>query len=314
MALERGKHVYLEKPLAHSVMETRQLVDLAAEKKVATQLGCQRHAIPNMHRVVELIKAKAIGDVTEVYSWMTGNRGMPPSPAMTAPAPDHLKWDLWLGPAKPRPFSTAYAPYEWRFWWDFGTGETGNWGCHILDIPFWALDLKYPTRVDASGPEVHPQTTPKQMASTFAFPADGDRPALTLHWDHAANGPDVLRELGLRGNGMNNLFIGTEGVLLCGFDRHTLLPEEKFADYERPEQSIPDSPGFHREWVNACKGGPPATCDFSYSGPLAETVLLANAAYRAGGGFDWDGAAAKASGNPRADEFLMSHFEPDWKV
>jgi hypothetical protein len=113
---------------------------------------------------------------------------------------------------------------------------------------------------------------------------------------------------------MNNLFIGTEGMLLCGFDRLTLLPEEKFADYQRPEESIPNSPGFHLEWVNACKGGPPATCDFSYSGPLAETVLLANAAYRAGGGFDWDGSAAKASGNPRADEFLMSHFEPDWKV
>lgn len=313
-AMQLGKHVYLEKPMAHSVEECRILTDLAREKGIATQLGVQRHTIPNMHRIVELIQAGAIGEVEEVHCWIGGSRGMPEYPPKTAPVPPHLNWDLWLGPAKERPFSPAYAPYGWRFWWDFGTGETGNWGCHILDIPFWALDLKHPTRVDASGPEPHPQTTPKQMHVRYNFPESSSRPAVTLHWYHAENGPDILREHGLDHSGMNTLFIGTGGMLLCGFNRRQLLPEDKFANYTPPEPSIPDSPGFHQEWITACKGGPPATCHFDYSGPLAETVLLGNVAYRAGQGFDWNAESVAAQGNARADEFLHSTYRDGWHI
>jgi hypothetical protein len=152
------------------------------------------------------------------------------------------------------------------------------------------------------------------MTSRFEFPANGNRPGLSLYWDHAENGPDVLRQLGLKGKGMNNLFVGTDGLLLCGFDRHELLPAEKYAGFQRPEPSIQDSPGFHNEWIAACKGGSPATCNWNYSGPLAETVLLANVACRAEGGFDWDAKTLTASGNPRATQFLMSHFEPEWQI
>ena len=315
MAMRMGKHVYLEKPLAHTVWETRELTRLAAEMKIATQLGAQRHTLENMHRVVELVQAGAIGAVTEVHCWIGGTRGMPDIPSDEPPVPSTLNWDLWIGPATHRPYHPTYCPYGWRFWWDFGTGETGNWGCHILDIPYWALGLKYPAKVDASGPPVHPQTTPKSMAARFEFPADGKRPAVTLHWYHADEGPDVLRQHNLPESGNNTLFIGSEGLLLCGFGKRKLYPEDKFAGFKAPDKTIPDSPGFYREWIAACQGGPAATCDFvTYSGALAETVLLGNAAYRAGGGFAWDAANLNAVGNERAQKLLRPEYRAGWEV
>ena len=314
MAMRMGKHCYCEKPMAHSVWEVREMTKLAAEKKLATQLGAQRHALENMHRVVELVQAGAIGDVGEVHSWIGGSRGMPKVPTDFPTVPSHLKWDLWLGPASNRKYSPAYCPYNWRFWWDFGTGETGNWGCHILDIPFWALGLTYPTRVDASGPTIHEQTTPKAMTTRFDFPAVGKRPAVVLHWYHAKDGPPILKEKGVSGKGANTLFIGSEGMLICGFGSRKLLPEDKFSDYQPPDPTIPKSPGFHREWINACKGSPPATCHFDYTGPLTETVLLGNAAYRAGGGFTWNAADLTAEGNENAAQFIRPPFREGWEV
>jgi len=314
MAIQMGKHLYCEKPLAHSVGEVRKLTEAARQKKVATQLGVQRHTLGAVHRAVELIQAGAIGTVRECHAWVGGDRGMPEIPRDTPPVPAHLNWDLWLGPAQPRPYHPTYAPYGWRFWWDFGTGEMGNWGCHILDIAYWALGLTQPTRVDASGPPPHPQTTPKAMATRFAFPAVGDRPAVELHWYHAKNGPPILSEHKLPHAGFNTLFVGSDGMLLCGFDRFRLLPEEKFRDSSMPAQTIPNSPGFHREWINACRGGAPATCNFQYSGPLTETVLLGNVAYRAGGGFNWDAAQLKAEGNPEAEQYIQPVFRDGWDV
>jgi len=317
MAMERGMHLYCEKPMAHSVEEVRRMTEKAAEKKVATQLGVQRHTISNMHRVVELIRAKAIGDVTEVHSWVDSNRGMP-GDLRSSNVPDHLAWDLWLGPGPVRDYSSDLCPYKWRFWWDYGTGETGNWGCHILDIPVWALDLKAPTRVGASGPEPDTDKTPKEMSTRFQFPADKDRPAVTLHWSQAKGGPAILKQHGLDDNetrkGANTLFIGTKGMLLCGFNKKVLLPKEKFADYDPPEKTIPNSPGFHREWIDAAKGGPAATCDFvDYSGPLTEVVLLGNVAYRAGG-FDWDAKNMQAGGNTKAERYLISKYRKGWII
>ncbi len=316
MAMRMGKHCYCEKPMAHSVWEVREMTRMAAKMKVATQLGVQRHVMVNMHRVVELIQSGAIGDVRECYCWVGGSRGAPEIPTEKPPVPSHLKWDLWVGPAQMRSYSPAYVPYKWRFWWDFGSGETGNWGCHILDIPYWSLGLKYPTRVDASGPPVHPQTSPKSMKARYEFPAEGKRPAMTLHYDHAATGPDVLREHNMPHKGNNTLFIGTKGMLLCGFGQRKLYPEAKFADFEPPAPSIPKSPGFHQEWIRACKGDKtPPTCNFAdYTGPLAETAILGNLAYRAGGGFDWEADKLKASGNAKAEEYIRPVFRKGWEV
>lgn len=259
---------------------------------------------------VELIKSGAIGKVTEVHSWVGGDRGMPAIPSDTPAIPSGLKWDLWLGPVAQRSYHPTYCPYGWRFWWDFGTGETGNWGCHILDIPYWALDLKYPTRVEGSGPEAHPQTTPKSMTTRFDFADAG----VALHWYHAKNGPASLGEKGLSGKGMNTLFVGSEGMLLTGFSKHKLYPEEKFRDFQAPERTIQSGPGFYQEWFDACKGGPAATCDFAYSGPLTETVLLGNVAYRAGGAFDCQADELKARGNATASAMIRPEFRKGWEA
>ncbi len=310
-AMQLGLHVYLEKPLAHNVWETRTLTEYARKNRLATQLGSQRHALLNMHRVVELIQGGAIGKVTQVHSWIGGERGMPDVPQETPPVPPTLDYDLWIGPAKFRPYHPSFCPYGWRFWWDFGTGETGNWGCHILDTVFWSLGLSYPSRVDASGPDVDARRTPKSMHVTYQFPRSNQDGPIQLHWHHGV--PKIIREQGLSAKGNNTLFVGDGGMLLCGFSQRRLLPEDKFAGYAPPAPSIPDSPGFHNEWIHACKGGEPATCNFDYSGPLAETVLLGNVAYRTGG-FDWDAKTLHTGSNRGAQALIREAYRKGWEI
>ena len=312
-AIQLGKHVYLEKPMAHNLWETRTLTDLAREKGVATQLGVQRHTLANMHRTVELIHSGAIGEVKEVYCWIDGSRGMPGEPKDKPPVPSNLDYELWTGPAAQRPYHPSITPYGWRFWWDYGTGETGNWACHILDIPFWALDLKYPTRVTASGPPVDPMRTPKSMNTTFQFPANGSRGPVTLHWDHVAKGPAILQENNLPHKGFNTLFVGKDGMLLTGFSKLKLYPESEFAQLEAPPRSIEPSPGFYQEWITACQGGPKATCHFDYSGPLAETALLGNLAYRSQADFDWDSKNLKTSSD-QANQLIKTRYRTGWEI
>jgi len=313
-AMRMGKHCYCEKPMAHCVAQIRAMTGLAAEKKLATQLGMQRHAMSNVHRVVELIHAGTIGPVKEVYAWVGGDRGMPPMPTEFPSVPRHLKWDFWLGPVAERPYSPTYAPYEWRFWWDFGTGEMGNWGCHVLDIPYWALGLCYPTSVSASGPPVDAQRTPKSMDVRYEFPAAGARPPVTLHWSHTETGPAILAKNKLPHFSAGVLFVGSEGMLLCDFTKRRLFPREKFADFQPLPRTLPDSPGFHQEWIQACKGGPAATCNFDYSGPLSETVILGNVAYRVGHEFAWNGAKLEAPGSDDVKRYLQDPYRKGWET
>jgi predicted dehydrogenase len=315
MAMERGLHCYCEKPMAHAVSEVRAMTDLARKKGLATQLGVQRHTIPNMHRVVELIKSGTIGEICECHAWVGGERGMPDVPSEYPPVPANLKWDLWLGPAADRPYSPAYVPYNWRFWWDFGTGEMGNWGCHILDIPYWALDLKYCTKVIATGPEVDTQRTPRSMAVRYEFPARGDHPPVVLNWYHTKSGPAILKELGISGKGANNLFIGSEGMLLCGFNSHVLLPEDKFADFERPEKAIPDSPGFYKEWIDAPVRGarrPPATSIIR--GRWQRRFFWGTSPIRTGQAFEWNAAEMKSPGCSAIDALNFPTYRKGWEV
>ena len=171
-----------------------------------------------------------------------------PADAITGETvPSHLDWDLWLGPAQERAYSSSYCPYQWRFWWDFGTGEAGNWGCHILDAPFWALGLDHPTRVEATGPEVHPEKTPKSMNSTLQFAGNGERGPVTLHW--SARPPKMLRREEARSAGNERRLHRNRGHSRQRFQCHRLYPEDKFADFQAPEPTIPESPGFHQEWI-----------------------------------------------------------------
>ncbi|MGD9127058.1 MAG: Gfo/Idh/MocA family oxidoreductase [Planctomycetia bacterium] len=314
----RNKACYCEKPLGHSVWECRELTRLAKEKNVPTQLGNQRHAFKEMRRTIEAVQSGVIGPIEEVICVIGGKRGMLDKPTKFPPIPKTLNWDLWLGPianAKDYKYTPQLCPYKWRFWWDFGTGETGNWGCHILDIPYWALGLKYPTRVDATGPEVDPLRTPISMNVTYQFPGNDDRGPVTLKWIHSEEMTGKLKKkYGLNPKEpYNTYFVGEKGVIGAGFKEH----EIKLNDGSKPpkiEKSIPNSPGFYQEFITAAKGGPRATCDFvEYTGPLAETVLLGNMAYRAGG-FDWDAENLKAVGNDKADALVRSEYRKGWKV
>ncbi len=184
----------------------------------------------------------------------------------------------------------------------------------MLDIPFWSLGLKYPTRVSASGPPPDPQKSPQQMASQLEFPAADGRGPITLRWHQGI--PPIISELKIRDpdKKYNNLFVGSKGMLVCGFEGHKLLPEERFKDVAEPDSFLPPPVGFYKEWFDACKGGPPASGDFSYGGPMTEAALLANVAYRVQGGFEWDAANLKIIGNEKAELYLRSHIRKGWEM
>ena len=315
-AMLEGKHVYCEKPLAHSAWEIRQLTRIAEKMDVATQLGNQRHANAGMARAVEAVQSGVIGDIKEVYCAIGGSRGMPAMPSDFPTIPSHLDWELWQGPVAHRKYAPDYVPYKWRFWWDYGTGETGNWGCHILDIPYWALGLKYPRRVDLdvvpSANEIDSQRTPKSMKTRLEYAAENGHDAVTLHWWHGSL-DSVFAKFNATKYG-NTLFVGENGTISAGFDGYKAKLNDGSTP-KAPPQTIAKSPGFYNEWIQACKGGPRSTCDFvTYSGALSEAVLLANAAFRAGGGFDWNAEAMKASGNNNAAQYINSGFAKGWEV
>lgn len=316
IAMRLGKHCYCEKPLTHSVYEARYLTELAARMKVATQLGTQIHAGDNYRRVVELIQTGAIGPVQEVVVWFAGGIGGMDRPKEEPPVPPELDWDLWLGPAPYRPYHPAYVPGGWRSWWDFGNGTLGDFGCHYMDLPFWALGLTHPVRVEASSPlKPHPETTPPLLTVNYEFPARGDLPPVRLTWRHGPGNRPAVPELSDPDNWPNAvLFIGTKGKLIADYGKHRLLPEDKFADFKRPEPFIAPSIGHHREWIKACKTGEKTTCDFSYSGPLTETVLLGNVSFRVQSALEWDWKNLKAPNCPAAEAFIRRPYREGWSL
>ncbi len=315
MAMRMGKHCYCEKPLTHSVYECRVLTELAAEKGLATQLGTQIHAGANYRRVVELIQSGAIGAIRQVEVSFPGGRGGMDRPQDTPPVPPHLDWDLWLGPAPERPYHPSYVPGNWRNWWDFANGTLGDFGCHYMDLPFWALKLRYPTSIEAEGPPPHPETAAPKLTLHYEFPARGDLPPVTLTWRNGSgNVPPIIKEKNLPNWGAAVLFVGEKGMLLANYSKRLLLPESEFAGFEPPAPTVPASIGHHREWVAACKTGGPTTCNFDYSGPLTEAVLLGNVAYRTGERLQWDAEKLQATNCPQADQYLRREYRPGWTL
>jgi predicted dehydrogenase len=321
MALRRGKHCYCEKPLTHSVHECRTLIELARKGKCVTQMGTQIHAGGNYRRAVEIVRAGTIGPVREVHVWHTVSYGGQRRPKDTPPVPKHLSWDLWLGPAPHRPYHPCYVPGRWRGWWDFGCGGLGDFGCHYMDLPFWALGLRHPTSVEADGPPVDSESVPRWLKVRYEFPARGEQPPVRLSWYDGGKRPDmlpdVLRPLGpaaLKRWRAGVLFVGAKGMLLADYGSRMLLPKSKFDGVSPPKRTIPDSIGHHREWTEACKTGGPTTCNFDYSGTLAEAVLLGNVAYRTGEKLTWDAKALKAVNCPKADRYLRRPYRKGWTL
>jgi predicted dehydrogenase len=322
MAMKLGKHCYCEKPLTHSVYEARVMTELAREKKLVTQMGTQIHAESNYRRVVELVQTGAIGKVREVHVWLGANFKGPPAPTdmsqKDAPTerpevPETLDWDLWLGPASYRPYSPVYAPFGWRYWWNFANGQLGDFFCHYCDLAFWALKLRHPVSVEAVGP-VHAESAANWTIARQQYPARGDLPAVNLTWYNGGGYPEFVKaNIALQWPNAV-LFMGADGMLIADYGKHQLLPEEKFVDFRRPDPFIPDSIGHHREWAEACKTGGPTTCNFDYSGALTEAALLCNVALRTGTKIVWDAKNLKAVGCPEADVFIRRQYRNGWTL
>ena len=316
LAMKTGRHVYCEKPMAHSVYEARMMAQVAAREERATQMGIQIHNTGRNYRnVVELIQTGAIGAVTEAHCWVGKAWGGGERPAETKPVPPHIHFDLWLGPAPERPYyPDIYLPANWRRWWDFGSGTLGDMGCHYMDLPFWALSLRHPSAVEAEGPPVHPETAPEWMIARWTFPARAGMPPVRLTWYDGGKRPPHFAEGKLPEWADGVLFVGEKGMLLAGYTQYRLLPEEKFRDFKPPAPYIPDSIGHHEEWIRACKTGEPTTCNFGYAGPLTETVLLGTVAYRAGRKLEWDPFTLETPNYPEASRYIRREYRKGWTL
>lgn len=312
-AIRAGKHVYCEKPLTHTVEEARLVAKAAKDAGVATQLGTQIHAGDNYRRVVEIIQAGTIGNISEVHVWVGGKGwGGGDRPEKAEQPPEHLHWDLWLGPAQERPYASGrYHPAQWRRWWDFGQGTLGDMGCHYMDLPFWALNLHAPVEIEAEGPPVHPETAPLGLIVRYKFPKSEAHGPLDFTWYCDSMIPKAIHGETVPGNGV--MFVGEQGMLFADYNRYRLFPTSEYAGFEPPPKSIPDSIGHHREWLKACRDGSPTTCDFQYSGPLTETVLLGNVAYRSGRKIKWDAQSLKAD-HADAQALISKSYRSGWEL
>ncbi len=319
-ALNRGKHVYCEKPLANSVHEARTVREayLKQQGKVATQMGTQIHASDNFRRVVELIQRGAIGTVSECHVWCTrlpeGGSYLPDG----GPVPAHIHWDLWIGPSPFHPYNPGYLGgcLAWNRFWDFGSGQIGDMGSHMLDLAYWALDLRFPTTCEAAGPEVNPDTCPQWFTATWDHPATATRPAVKVFWYDGGKKPEFPTNLLNRDELFKGLlFKGDKGWLLADYDYRMMWLNGDMTHYNpAAKEMIPPSPGHYEEWITACKTGKPTTCNFDYSGALIEHNLLALVAYRCGRKLEWDAAALKATNCSEADQYIRKTYRQGWPL
>ena len=324
-AMKMGKHVYVEKPLTHSVKEARLLAQEAKKANIVSQMGNQGHAGEGARLVCEWIWDGAIGPVTEVHVW-TGRPSWPQgidAPKETPSVPPTLDWNLWIGPAPWRYYHPAFHPFNWRGWWDFGTGALGDMGAHLMDQPYWALNLGQPKTIQASSTPFTKDSYPMAELVTYEFPARGKMPPVKLTWYDGGLMP--LRPKGLEPGRMMGdedggvLFVGSKGMLLCGTygKNPRLVPEKLMQDYKRPEKTIPRSPGIYEEWIAAIKAGKKSTSDFEYSGALTETMLLGNIALRVmefKTVLEWDAAKMKFPYFPEANPFLETEYRKGWSL
>jgi predicted dehydrogenase len=338
-AIRRGKHVYVQKPISHSIYEARIMTEEARKYKVMTQMGNQGHSGDGTRLIHEWINGGAIGPVREIHAWT--NRPVWPQgvevdrPKETPPVPGTMDWDLWIGPAAMRPYHPTYHPGTWRAWWDFGTGSLGDLGCHILDAPFWALKLKYP--VSAEGCistywtglwEACPPKNEQYPRSTivrFKFPEREGLPPVNLTWWDGGMmppRPELLeegRKMGDDDGGV--LFVGDKGTLMCGcYGRSPrLIPETRMKEFYQPEKTLARVPGgeqgHEKDWVRSCKDGKPASSNFDHSGPLSEMVLMGNLAVRyPNRRILWDGEKMAVTNDKDANAYVRRTYREGWML
>ena len=328
-AMNRGLHVYCEKPLANSVEEARivRANYLKNKNKLATQVGTQRHEIENFNRVRELVLDGAIGELREVSAWGDRKLGRPGYlPAQGTPPPG-FHWDLWLGPSPEHPWNPGYIAggsgmncLSWNMYWDFGTGQVGDMGSHTMDLAWNALDAELPTSAEGKGDPFNPEVTPVKLHTQFDIPANNWRPAIKLSWYQGGALPESpTKFIDLKRIDHGAMFEGTKGCLISSFDQRTLYPTGSKADlsYYKPrskEQLIPKLGNFQKQWIDAAKGSLKTSCDFDYAGKMIEMMMLGLVAYRAGKKISYDGAAGKVTDSPEANALLARKYRQGWTL
>ncbi len=336
-ALRKKKHVCCVKPLTRTMHETRVVVEEARKAGVATQVTASPNTSETACRTCELIQAGAIGPVREVHIW--SSRPLWPQgmlrPPGADPIPSQLDWKLWLGPAPERPFKNTWAdgdyallqanlpggnpppykavyhPWNFRGWWDFGTGALGDMGCHWLNTPYRALKLAHPVRVSATSTKVLPETAPLASIVTYDFPARGDLPPLRIVWYDGGLQPPYPEEMGGKPLGdEGTMYIGDEGKML-GAQILSADRAKKFADVPR---TLERRGGTWAEWMEACRGGPKAGCHFDWAALLTEAVLLGNIAIRRGKRLEWDATKAQFTNDADANGLLQQPYHNGWSL
>lgn len=316
-AMRHGKHVYCEKPLTRTIGEARRLADLARSNRVMTQMGNQGTAGSNLRKVAALVKKGTFGRVKEVHCWTNRAGGWwpqgVPRPAAAVP-PKTVDWTQWLGPRPYRPYAEGYHPFAWRGWWDFGAGALGDIGCHCMNLPFMALDLRDPLAVKAQTSGHNRDSFPAWSIITYEFPKRGNREALNLYWYDGGKLPskDIAPGVDYGENG---------SLIVC--EHATLFSPAEYAGStsivgggELPDISFVQSPGHFEEFANAVNGGPVPVSNFpGYSGPLTETVLLGNLAVWADGDrLEWDSRGMHVPGHAEYDALIHPSFPKGWEI
>jgi len=338
-AMKRGKHVYCQKPLTHSIPEARLLTKTARDMKVCTQMGNQGHANNDTRRLVELIQAGVLGNVTQVHIWTDragliwpqGQRAMDAFTAgKDAKAPSHVNFDLWLGPRSDRPYNAAYLPFKWRGFWDFGTGALGDMGCHNMDLAFWSLNLRDPVAASAQSSDNFKICGPEWAIASIDFPARGKQVACKLTWYEAGKKPDPalakLKDLPRNGT----LMVGDKDTLYVPhyWGAGQFLSGAKMEDFSAIPITLPRHQGntskndshmelmHHMEWINAIKASKPelAMSNFDYAGPMTEGVLMGNLAIRAGQPIKWDAKNMRVTNEEKLNDLVHDEYRKGWEL
>ena len=332
-ALRRRKHVCCVKPLTRTVQECRAVVGAARQAGVATQVTASPNTSEAACRTCELIGAGAIGPVREVHIW--SNRPLWPQgmsrPAGEDPVPPTFDWNLWIGPAPLRPFKAVwpkehlalaqvgsgkprpavYHPWNFRGWWDFGTGALGDMGCHHLNTPYRALQLKHPVRIHATATKVLPETAPLASIVAYDFPARDDLPPVRVIWYDGGIRPPCPKHLeGKTLPASGTLYVGDQGVML----ESQVFPGSRARQFDAVPRTLPRRSGTWGEWFEACQGGEPAGCHFEWAGLLTEFVLLGNIAIRTGKCLEWDGLKGEFTDDAEANKYLRADYREGWSL
>lgn len=351
MAMQRGKHVYVQKPLTWSIYEARTLAAAAKKYQVVTQMGNQGGSGDDVRKAKEMYNAGLIGDVTKVYAW-TNRPVWPqgiPTPTGKFEIPKELDWNLWLGPAPFIEYNPAYVPFNWRGWWTFGTGALGDMACHILDPVFRILPVDFPSEVECSTSTVwtgifqegyYPDSCPPSSIIHYRFPGKNGKPDIKLTWMDGGLLPERPDEL-LPDEPMGSwdggvIFEGTKGKMMidCYGQNPRLLPTAKMQTTTMPAQTLPRVPeGHYVQWVNAAMKGygkSITSSPFDYAGPLTEAILMGNLAIRSynlriknAEGKDtypgrkkllWDARNMKITNFDEANAFVKRDYREGWTL